>query len=428
MSTRRLIQCLAAVILVLLGVIAYGAYWLGGGSSERPAATALLTNTVKQIAVHKVTSTNVFNTVLNRLHWASIESTNYTTYINNLRNIGCPEETIRDIIITDIAKLFAKRRAALRAQVQPFKFWQTGDALQNDYSSNPELQRQLQELDKEQRALVKQLLGVDYHAEVSRYLFDETYEDRMYGFLPPEKQETLKTLQSKFDELEQQIYARSKGMLLDEDQEQLRLIAKQRDAELAQVLSPEELEEYQLRNSSTANSMRAQMTGFQPNEDEFRKIFRLQKTFDNEFSQGFDLTDEAQSVIKARAQQGAQEALNDEVKKILGEKRFTEYQRSQDPDYRTLSQVADRFDLSREVVDRVYGMKQEAERQKTAIESNPNLTDEQRQAALSGIAKETERSVAKEMGGVFKSYYKSGGNWIRNLGMPEEISETPVAQ
>jgi hypothetical protein len=420
MSTRRLIQCLVAIILVLLGVVAYTAYRLRGGSGDSPGPTALVTNTVKQIAVHKVTSTNVFSTVMNRLHWASIESTNYSTYINNLRSIGCPEETVRDIIITDIAKLFAKRRAAVRAQVQPFKFWQTGDALQNDYSSNPELQRQLQELDKEQRALVKQLLGVDYHAELSRYLFDENYEDRMYGFLPAEKQETLKNLQSKFDDLEQQIYARSKGMLLDEDQEQLRRIAKDREAELAKVLSPEELEEYELRNSSTANSMRAQMTGFQPNEDEFRRIFRLQKTFDNEFSQAFDLTDEAQTEVKARAQQDAQLALNDEVKKILGEKRFTEYQRSQDPDYRTLSQVADRFDLAPDVVSRVYGMKQEAERQKSAIESNPNLTDEQRQAALSGIARETERSVAKEMGGVFKSYFKTGGNWIRNLGMPEE--------
>jgi len=31
---------------------------------------------------------------------------------------------------------------------QPYKFWQTGDALQNDYSSNPELQKLLQDLEK----------------------------------------------------------------------------------------------------------------------------------------------------------------------------------------------------------------------------------------------------------------------------------------
>jgi hypothetical protein len=216
-------------------------------------------------------------------------------------------------------------------------------------------------------------------------------------------------------------------MLLDEDQEQLRQIEKQREAELAQVLSPEELEEYQLRNSSTANSMRAQMTGFQPSEEEFRRIFRIQKVFDNEFASAFDVTDDTQAEVKARAQQEAQNALNDEVKKILGDKRFTEYQRAQDPDYRTLVQVADRFELSRDVANRVYGMKQEAERQKVALESNANLSDDQRRSALAAIARETQRSVAEAMGNVFKSYYKSAGGWIQNLATPEEVSE-PVTQ
>jgi len=428
MSSRRLVQYLTAVILILLGVVGYCAYILGGMAPARQPTIKIVTNTLNQIAVRKVNSTNVLATLAGRINWASIESTNYHTYITNLRAIGCPEETVRDIIITDISKLFAKRRAALRAQLQPYKFWQTGDALQNDYSSNPELQRQLQELEKEQRTLVQELLGVDYRTEMNRYWLDENYEERMYGFLPPEKQDQLKALQAKYDDMEQEIYTRSKGMLLDEDQEQLRRIEKQREAEFAQVLTPEELEEYQLRNSSTANSMRAQMTGFQPSEEEFRKIFRLQKVFENEFSQAFDVSDDAQAQIKARAQQEAQDALNEEIKKTLGEKRFAEYQRSQDPDYRTLSQVADRFDLSSDVVNRVYGMKQEAERQKAALDANTQITDEQRQAALAAIAKETERSVAKEMGPVFKSYFKTGGNWIRNLGTAEEPQEIQLTQ
>src|ERR1051325_1909140 len=392
--SRRLNQLLAGIVVVLLGVISYGAYRLTRRPPPAPPVTRVLTNTLNQIAVKKVNSTNLFALIPGTISWASIESTNYTVYIKNLRDIGCPEETVRDIILTDISKLYAKRRAALRAQLQPYRFWQTGDALQNDYSSNPELQRHLQEREREQRALVKQFLNVDYRAEMSRYWVDENYNERMYGFLPEEKQDQLKGLQSKYDELEQEIYTRSKGMLLDEDQEQLRRLEKQREAELAQILTPEELEEYELRNSNTANSMRAQMTGFQPSEEEFRKIFRIQKIFDNEFNQAFDVTDDAQAEVKARAQQQAQDALNDEVKKILANSRFEDYQRAQDPDYRTLAQVADRLDLSRDVVNRVYGMKQEAERQKAALEANPNLTFEQRQAALTLIARETEKTVA----------------------------------
>src|SRR6185436_834746 len=188
MSSRRVIQSLTVVILLLVGAIGYLAYYIGSQPPPRPEVTTV-TNTVKQIAVRKVNATNLFGGFSGKLSWSYIESTNYQTYIGNLRAIGCPEETVRDIIITDISKLFARRRAALRAQTQPYKFWQAGDALQNDYGSNPDLQRRLQELDREQRTLVKQLLGVDYRTEMSRYWFDENYEERMYGFLPNEKQD-----------------------------------------------------------------------------------------------------------------------------------------------------------------------------------------------------------------------------------------------
>src|SRR3954447_7265203 len=210
MSSRRLNQVLAGTVALLLGVIGYGAYRLSRRPPPPPPVARVLTNTLNQIAVRKVNSTNLFAMIPGSISWSSIESTNYTTYIKNLRDIGCPEETVRDIILTDISKLYAKRRAALRAQLQPYRFWQTGDALQNDYRSNPELQGHLQELEKEQRALVKQLLGVDYRAEMSRYWVDENNDERMYGFLPEQKQDQLKGLQSKYDELEQEIYTRSK--------------------------------------------------------------------------------------------------------------------------------------------------------------------------------------------------------------------------
>src|SRR5690348_2993412 len=43
--------------------------------------------------------------------WQEVESPDYPTYIANLRNIGCPEQTIRDIIIADVNALYARRRA-----------------------------------------------------------------------------------------------------------------------------------------------------------------------------------------------------------------------------------------------------------------------------------------------------------------------------
>jgi hypothetical protein len=41
-------------------------------------------------------------------HWRQLESTNYPAYVANLRKIGCPEQTIRDIVSADV-------RAALQS-------------------------------------------------------------------------------------------------------------------------------------------------------------------------------------------------------------------------------------------------------------------------------------------------------------------------
>jgi hypothetical protein len=48
-----------------------------------------------------------------RFHWSQIESTDYRTYVANLRSIGCPEQTIRDIIATDIHTVYAAQLAQL---------------------------------------------------------------------------------------------------------------------------------------------------------------------------------------------------------------------------------------------------------------------------------------------------------------------------
>jgi hypothetical protein len=238
----------------------------------------------------------------------------------------------------------------------------------------------------------------------------------MFGFLPAEKREKLQTLQASFDDLEQAVYDRSRGVMLDEDQEELKRIQKQKEEAMAKILTPEELEEFNLRSSSTANNLRAQMSGFAPTEDEFRRIFRLQKTFDSDFNQGFDATDDKQMEIKARAQDEAQNALNDEIKKVLGDQRYAEYQRAQSGDYRTLVQMADRFELPAEVAGKVYDMKQEVERQVQKIDANPNLTDEQRQKVLAAIALETDRSVAQAMGDkAFRAYQKTAPQWLQGL-------------
>jgi hypothetical protein len=45
--------------------------------------------------------------------WSRIESPDYRVYVANLRSIGCPEDTIRDIITADIGALYSAKRQQL---------------------------------------------------------------------------------------------------------------------------------------------------------------------------------------------------------------------------------------------------------------------------------------------------------------------------
>jgi len=76
--------------------------------------------------------------VISGFHWSQLESSNYTIYIANLRCVGCPEQTIRDIITADVDSFYAPKREQIERN---------------------QSQRDLQELRQEEALLLSKLLG-----------------------------------------------------------------------------------------------------------------------------------------------------------------------------------------------------------------------------------------------------------------------------
>ncbi|HXG46291.1 MAG TPA: hypothetical protein VNO52_01605, partial [Methylomirabilota bacterium] len=100
--------------------------------------------------------------------------------------------------------------------------------------------------------------------------------------------------------------------------------------------------------------------------------------------------------------------------------RYAQWERVQDPDYRTLLQYANRFDLPRETVARAYDAKRQAELYRQALDANPNLTDEQRAAAVRALVRETEAELDRILG------RKAGRNYRRSAGWLQALSELPA--
>src|SRR5438132_919174 len=100
-------------------------------------------------------------TILRRqfFSWREVESRDYPTYIANLRDIGCPEQTIRDIIIADVNALFAQKRATEMVTAES-QWWRS----EPDPAVVQAAADKAKALDEERRVLLTRLLGASWES------------------------------------------------------------------------------------------------------------------------------------------------------------------------------------------------------------------------------------------------------------------------
>jgi hypothetical protein len=399
---------LAASICANLALLAFYLKKDPPKSEPVSAPIVIVTNSAPAPAGPQTRIVRADRVMTNDFRWSSVESQDYRDYIANLRAIGCPEETVRDIIIADVNKLYGSRMAALYPSARDFKFWAVEDGKQR--AQDREREQKRRELEREKRGLVRELLGVDYESEMARWSGRPDEDDMRLGFLSADKQAQLKALQDKYRDLERA--ARGEGGNSPEARARLTALRAQREAEMAQILGPQDFQEYQLRNSWTARNMRESLAAFQPSEEEFRKIFELRKTFDDQFS----TTREGGDAGVREQRQLAQQQLEEQIKATVGEERYATYQLAQDDRYRELYEFAQRNNLPQETVQSVYDMRRTAENMRRTVERDPSLTPEQRVAALTTLASETVNALNATMGEkAFKEYQRRDGTWINRL-------------
>src|ERR1051325_3873449 len=264
--------------------------------------------------------------------WTEVESPDYSTYITNLRAIGCPEQTIRDIIIADVNSYYARRRAT--ELVTPEQQWWRSDPQTNVRQVAAQKTR---ELEDERRALLSRLLGSSWEAADMVSLPRPTrpgivLDGPVLGNLPAETKQALQ---------EVSVHSQERlAVYLDEreregkpaDPVELARLRAQTRTDLQRLLTPSQLEEFLLRYSQEANNLRTefgQLRYFDANQDEFRAIFRATDAID----QQLDLL--AGNDAASAAQRKALEAQRENAIKIaLGAGRYEEYRALHDPIYR----------------------------------------------------------------------------------------------
>ncbi len=203
--------------------------------------------------------------------WSSIAAADAEQLITNLRAIGCPEQTIRDIVVMQVCREYRNRLLAV----------ETDDARAWDYTRQQsrdfwrERNEQRADLRDEMISKLESFFGQSWTSlTTSLRGGPEWGRDPLESF-SVETRRQIRDVDAKYrrelGELQQKKWT---GDLDVADMARLRDLERQKRAALASILSPQELEEYLYRQSPAADYVRRNQPQAE-SEAEFRAMVKV---------------------------------------------------------------------------------------------------------------------------------------------------------
>ena len=256
--------------------------------------------------------------------WAAIEDRDTRQFIGNLRALGCPEDTIRDLVVSRVCRAYRSRLLALQAEAAQSWDITKGRSLKEWRETHQQHRRLRDQMNDELEDLLGQpagrlttaLLGWPDHSEPP--------------YLSLEKRRQVRDTQRRYEEQSQELTDRRfQGGLDPEERAGLKELQQQRETEIAALLTPQEREERLYRESDASRYVRQHLPPAK-SEAEFRDMVRLAAEFDIadmptslEFPYG--LPDAAPDEETAEYQR-RKTAFDQRLKETLGDERIAEQQ------------------------------------------------------------------------------------------------------
>lgn len=334
-----------------------------------------------------------------------------------LRVAGVPDDTIRSIVASTIWKRYSERMKALQPKPDPNRPWWKQN---NDWYSRTsrEDRAELRRLQREATDETLRVLGPDKNNS------GWGWQDPRLSFLPEEKRRDLQEVEQDYQDLIQEVQQDMQGFTLPSDAEKIRFLMEEKKRDLAAILSPQEMADYDLRMSRTAQQLSWKMTKFDASEEEYRKIFALQKSFDD--TQNLDAWGNPlnQSPESWQKRQQDEKQLKEQLKASLGAERYADYVRSQNNEFQQLQAAAKRLSLPPETATKVFDLRNEVSAQSVRIVDDANLAVEQKQQELAALAKRTRDQVRASLGDEAAEVYLKNLYWLKNVEQGQAVTFT----
>lgn len=313
-----------------------------------------------------------------------------------LRDLGLPAHIVRAIITARVSELFAPRFKALRKD-NAATYWKNATV-------DSRVRQAEYQLYREQQKMLRDLLGADAESP-DMNVFSRLRLDSV----PAGKLEAVKDAFRLAEDRRQEVFQNIMGTITPETQRKLDAIAKDHQATLAGILTPPELDEYNLRNSDVSQNLRYELAAFEPTEEEFRSIYKIWSQLDP-FVGGL-----SQEEMQRRG--NAQQKAREQIKAMLGPVRGAEYERASDYSYRQTSMLVSRLELPPETTLKVWEVKQDIEKRVNPIRMDRTLSNEARTQQLAALAEEGTQRVTALVGTRGIEAYKAqgGGFWLQSI-------------
>ena len=329
---------LANVALVAVVLLAGRGPALETGEQERAASRAALA--ASRI---KTNLTRVEVTLTNEakpFHWRDVASEDFKQYVASLRAIGCPPETVRDIIKAELTTQFLARR---RVIVEPFQreYWSVaarGGEIDDEFKPYVQAIKKVsgQTLDK-----LDEYLGGNAPERRNR----RPTADPQTAFLPEEKRAAIRQLNEQFELERAKLHPTGDAKDTPELAARRDALLKQHKEAIVNLLTPEENGEYQLRRSRHAHETPAS-TGFEGTPEEARAIARIYQQYQDP-TERLNSKDPDYAAKKAAADEIRRQR-EDAMKAALGPERYAQFQQGFDGNFRDVYRITDRYGLPRD--------------------------------------------------------------------------------
>ena len=406
------------VLLFSIGLnclLAATAFCLWKSSTPPPAISSAITDPVLiTVRTQQTIGSNGPPTtfyVTNRFHWRQVESTNYDEYVTNLRAIGCPEKTVRDILLADVEKYYEERQLAETRQ-QPF--WSAGRQRQ---LAEREREASFEAMNQERKELIQRLLGIEWSGDEgspfhSGHLEEEALARFMVGPLPEESFQRAVATINNYEGQERQLRDRSQGILTDEDETELKSLGQALKNKLSEVLTPGQLDEMSARLSALDyfdHDLFAEAMGLTPAEARQIALAKSRTLDGNKF---FEMgISDADSDPAARETQ-----FTNTVANLLGAKRFEDFQRAQDRQFKSLFELGQENALPKETAIKVYDILRLTAEEVERVRHDDTLDEPARRQRFAEMQAAIQKQVSGALGGkAYADYLRRDGAWITNV-------------